>query len=295
VEDPLGQGPACHTRGVLFEEFSRRWRSSLAGVAEVADFGSVSEGQYTYPLLSATSPGGDGETGPWVLITAGFHGDEKSGPLTLLEHAPAIVAYARARGVGLRLYPCINPSGFEAHIRYNVSGERPNNDFLHYEIAPGIWKGELRTGQSFVRCEPSLAAAKETLALRNELGRYPVPAAALDLHQDNFIHGALFYAYSFGDRTGIRPLMARSGALVPIMRSSIVDSGYEPGTDVLADEEGIIECHDGSITDRYYRAGSRYVAAIETTTETPKDLADAINLIWIHGFIDLVAAKTPLA
>ena len=273
-------------------------------MAEVADFGSVSEGPYTYPLLSATAPGrGTAETGggsadgagPWVLITAGFHGDEKSGPLTLLDNAPAIVAYARERGVGLRLYPCINPSGFEVNTRYNVSGERPNNDFLHYEVAPGIWKGELRTGQSFVRCEPSLAVAKETLALRNELGRYPVPEAALDMHQDNFIHGALFYAYSFGDRTGIRPLMARSGALVPILRSSIVDSGYEPGTDVLADEEGIIECHDGSITDRYHRAGSRYVAAIETTTETPAALADAINLIWIYGFIDLVATGSALA
>ena len=27
----------------------------------------------------------------------------------------------------------------------------------------------------------------------------------------------------------------------------------------------------------------------ETTTETPRELADAINLIWIRGFIDLVA------
>ena len=275
---------------VLFSEFSRRWRSSLAGVAEVADFGSVEEGRQSYPLLSATLPGER-----TVLITGGFHGDEKAGPLTLLEHALAIVAYARRYGVGLRIYPCINPSGFEAHTRYNVSGERPNNDFLHYEVTPGVWKGELRTGQPFLRCEPSRAVAKETAALRAELDRHPIPDASLDLHQDNFIHGSLFYAYTFGERTPYRPLMARSGARVPILRSSLVDSGHEPGTDVVADEEGIIECHDGSITDRYHRAGSRYVAAIETTTETPGPLADAINLIWIHGFIDLVATRASVS
>jgi hypothetical protein len=269
---------------VLFSDFTRRWRTSLSGLAEVNDYGAVEEGDQTYPLLSATIPGRRS-----VLITGGFHGDEKAGPLTLLAHAPEIVAYARERQVGLRLYPCLNPSGFEAHTRYNRSGERPNNDFLQYEVAPGNWRGELRQGQSHLRCEPSRAAAKETRALREALASQTVPEAALDLHQDNFIHGALFYVYLFGDRAPYRPLVARSGAQVPILRDSVVDSGHEPGTDVVADAEGIIECHDGSITDHYHRAGSLYTAAIETTTETPAPMADAINLIWIYGFIDLVA------
>ena len=92
--------------------------------------------------------------GQTVLITAGFHGDEKAGPLTLLEHAAEIVDYAAARGVGLSIYPCVNPSGFEAHTRYNISGERPNNDFLRYEIEPGLWCGELRAGQAFSAVAP---------------------------------------------------------------------------------------------------------------------------------------------
>jgi hypothetical protein len=77
---------------------------------------------------------------------------------------------------------------------------------------------------------------------------------------------------------------------MPVLRSCIVDSGHEPGTDVCADEEGFIIAHDGSITDRCHRAGVPYTAAIETTTETPAALADEINLIWIRGFIDLAAA-----
>ncbi len=135
-----------------------------------------------------------------VLVTAGFHGDEKAGPLTLLAHAAEIVGYAAARGVGLAIYPCVNPSGFEAHIRYNLSGERPNNDFLRYELSPGVWRGELREGEGFLRVVPAVEGLpKETAALARELDRLPLPAAALDLHQDNFIHGSLFYAYVFGD------------------------------------------------------------------------------------------------
>jgi len=271
---------------VLFRDYVARWNASVPAPAEAFCYGTVVEDGRPFDLVGLRSPGAR-----TVLITAGFHGDEKAGPLTLLEHAAEIVDYAAARGVGLLIYPCINPSGFEAHTRYNVSGERPNNDFLRYEIAPGVWRGELRDGERFSRIVPAVdGLPKETVALARELDRAPLPAASLDLHQDNFIHGSLFYAYVFGDLASYRPLMARAGSLVPVLRSSIVDSGYEPGSDVRADAEGFIICPDGSITDRFHRAGVPYVAAIETTTETPAPMADEINLIWIRGFIDLCAA-----
>jgi predicted deacylase len=271
---------------VLFSDYADRWRASLRGVADPADYGEVVEAGQTHPLLSVTVPGARS-----VVVTAGFHGDEKAGPLTVLAHTPEIIEYARSRNVGVRLYPCVNPSGFEAHTRYNASGERPNNDFLRYEVAPGVWQGEIRTDEPFLRHVPAQGTPKETAALAAELARHPAPDAALDLHQDNFIHGALFYAYVFGDPAAYRPMLARSGALIPVLRSCIVDSGHEPGTDVRADEEGFIICHDGSITDLYHRAGVPYTAAIETTTETPQPLADEINMIWIRGFIDLAAGR----
>jgi hypothetical protein len=272
--------------GVEFSEYAERWERSVPAPAQPFRYGTVAEGGRDYPLVGLRSPGAR-----TVLITAGFHGDEKAGPLTLLAHAPELVAYAAARDVGLRIYPCINPSGFEAHTRYNVTGERPNNDFLRYELAPGQWRGELREGEGFVSVVPATEGLpKETAALARALDAEPPPFAALDLHQDNFIHGAWFYAYVFGDLAAYRPLLARSGALVPVLRSCIVDSGQEPGTDVRADAEGFIVAHDGSITDRCYRLGVAHTAAIETTTETPHELSDEINLIWIRGFIDLAAA-----
>jgi predicted deacylase len=270
---------------VLFGDYLARWNASVPAPAEAFSYGVVVEDGRDFELVGLRSPGAR-----TVLVTAGFHGDEKAGPLTLLEHAAEIVDYAAARGVGLLIYPCVNPSGFEAHVRYNLSGERPNNDFLRYELAPGVWRGELRDGERFSQIVPAVEGLpKETAALARELDRAPLPAAALDLHQDNFIHGSLFYAYVFGELATYRPLMARAGSLVPVLRSSIVDSGHEPGSDVRADAEGFIVCHDGSITDRCHRAGVPYTAAIETTTETPGPLADEINLIWIRGFIDLCA------
>jgi predicted deacylase len=271
---------------VLFGDYAARWLSSVPDAARSVTFGTVTEGGRDYPLVGLTTTGARS-----VVITAGFHGDEKAGPLTLLEHASEIVAYAAERDVGLAIYPCVNPSGFEAHTRYNVTGEHPNNDFLRYETAPGTWRGELRAGERFLRVTAARdGIPKETAALSRELDGRPMPHAALDLHQDNFIHGSLFYAYIFGDSASYRPMLARSGALVPVLRSSIVDSGHEPGTDVHADGEGFIVCHDGSVTDRFHRAGVPYTAAIETTTETPWPLADEINMIWIRGFIDLAAA-----
>jgi predicted deacylase len=271
--------------GVVFGDYVARWNASVPAPAQTFRYGTVVEGGREFELVGLRLSGAR-----TVLITAGFHGDEKAGPLTLLEHVAEIVDYAAARGVGLLVYPCVNPSGFEAHTRYNISGERPNNDFLRYEIAPGVWRGELRDGEQFSRIVPAVdGLPKETAALARELDRAPLPAASLDLHQDNFIHGSLFYAYVFGDLANYRPLLARAGSLVPVLRSSIVDSGYEPGSDVRADAEGFIICPDGSITDKFHRAGVPYVAAIETTTETPGPLSDEINLIWIRGFIDLCA------
>ncbi|HSS40679.1 MAG TPA: hypothetical protein VLT58_18075 [Polyangia bacterium] len=263
-----------------------RWAASVPAPSEAFRYGAVVEGGQEYPLVGLRLPGRNP-----VVVTAGFHGDEKAGPRTILDHTPEIVAYAAERGVGLTLYPSVNPSGFEAHTRYNMSGERPNNDFLRYEVAPGVWRGELYGAQTFTRIVPAVEGLpKETAALARALDAGPLPTAALDLHQDNFIHGAFFYAYVFGDRAAYRPLMIRSGTLVPVLRSSIVDSGHEPGSDVHADGEGFILCHDGSVTDRFFRAGVPYTAAIETTTETPAELSDEINLIWIRGFIDLAAA-----
>ena len=84
-------------------------------------------------------------------------------PTTYAEMAGRAAALAGGlseRDIALAIYPCVNPSGFEAHTRYNVTGEHPNNDFLRYETTPGTWRGELRDGEGFLRVGRSMPRMK---------------------------------------------------------------------------------------------------------------------------------------
>nr|WP_153868177.1 MULTISPECIES: hypothetical protein [Myxococcaceae] len=246
--------------------------------AEVSEYGRVRERGRDYPLLRLTVPGER-----WLVITSGFHGEEPAGPLTLLEHFAEVAAYARERRVGLKVYPCINPSGFEAGTRYNASGEKPNNDFLRYEVQPGVWKGELYGADQPLRHVLYDGGPQETRAVRTEIARLPAPAAALDIHQDNYLGGVCTYAYTFGDKGAYRPLMRAASAHARVMGGERVDEHN------VADADGLVEFHDGSVTDYFMRLGVPYAAALETTTATPLAACHAVNLVWIRGFIDLAA------
>jgi predicted deacylase len=260
-----------------YDEYARRIRG-YAQFAEVNEYARVIEGGVEYPLFRITTPGDR-----WLVITSGFHGEEPAGPLTLCHHFADIAAYARDRGVGLRVYPCINPSGFVDGTRYNRSGEKPNNDFMRYETAPGEWKGELNRDEPFLRWALYEGGPKETRAVRSDIARYPAPAAALDIHQDNYLPDPATYAYTFGDKDAYRPLMKAASAYAQVMRKEKVDDVNR------TDPDGLIEYHDGSVTDYFMRLGVPYTTALETTTRTPLEACHAINLIWIRGFIDLAA------
>lgn len=274
----MGCGEGCHyAQFVEYTDYARRL-NAWSSVAEVAEYGRVMEAGKEYPLFRLTVPGSR-----WLVITSGFHGEEPAGPLTLAESFGEIAAYARARDVGLRVYPCINPSGFEAGTRYNRSGERPNNDFLRYEVAPGVWKGELTRGESFLRWVLYDGGPKETRAVRGDIDRFPPPAAALDIHQDNYLNMAATYAYAFGDPAAYRTMVEAAAAHVTVIRNQRVDEHH------VTDADGLIASHDGSVTDYFTRKGVPYTAALETTTRTPLASCHAVNLIWIRGFIDLAA------
>jgi hypothetical protein len=249
-----------------------------ARLATVEEYASVIEDGIEYPLLRVTTPGDR-----ICTITAGFHGDEPAGSLTLLDHLPEIVAHAERRGVGLRIYPNVNPSGFQARTRYNLSDERPNNDFLRYEVEPGRWVGELASNESFLRWQLFVDGPQETRALRTDLISQPPPHAALDIHQDPYIEDPLTYAYVFGPASAFLPLVDEAGEHLTVARNMAVDDHHH------ANLSGLIVAHDGSITDYFFRRGVPYCAALETTTRAPLEACHRVNLVWIHGFIELAA------
>ncbi len=260
-----------------FEEYLARF-SSHSRLAHIRPFADVVEGGRRYPLLRA-----DTEGSRRLVITAGFHGDETAGPLTLAEHLPEIIAYAKERDVGLTIYPSLNPSGFEDGTRYNRGKESPNNDFVRYEIRPDVWVGELEPGQEFLQYALYREGPRETRALAAEIETLATPHAALDIHQDPYIREPLSYAYTFGDSAAYRPMVAKTERIMHVSRNAQVDD------DVFTDEDGLIQLHDGSVTDYFLRRGVPYTAAIETTTSAPMPACHEVNLIWIRGFIDLAS------
>jgi len=90
---------------VLFADYAARWTASVPAPAEWFTYSTVVEGGREFPLLGLRLPGRH-----TVLLTAGFHGDEKAGPLTLLDHTPEIVAYAVERGAPGTLDPLLRPA-----------------------------------------------------------------------------------------------------------------------------------------------------------------------------------------
>jgi predicted deacylase len=264
--------------GVDYRDYLDRLRAQ-AGEATLTEYAVVRENDRNYPLITVTTPGRRE-----LVVTAGFHGEEPAGPLTLLEHLPDILAFARTRDVALRLFPCINPSGFEGGHRYNASGEHPNNDFLRYELSPGVFAEEVQVGEPFLAWHPHEATPKETRALHRELARHPPPHGALDLHQDAWVKAKCFYAYHFNDPAPYRALVEQSLAHAKVAIHLAVHNLLR------TDRHGLIVHHDGSNSDWFHRRGVPHVAVLETTTLTPLERCHAINLTWIRGFIELVAA-----
>ncbi len=263
---------------VNYPEYQERMRA-WARVATVAEYGRVTERGREYPLLCLTTPGRRE-----LVVTAGFHGEEPAGPLTLLERFGELAEVARKQDVALRVFPCVNPSGFEGGHRYNASGEQPNNDFVRYELLDGTVRDEVAVGEPFRGWWSFLETPKETRALHQELARYPPPAASLDLHQDAWVKAKCFYAYHFGDPAPYRALVEKSLAHAKVAVHVAVHN------QVRTDRHGLLVHHDGSNSDWFHRRGVPHVGVLETSTRTPLEKCHAVNFTWLEGFVALAAA-----
>ncbi|MBX7114536.1 MAG: succinylglutamate desuccinylase/aspartoacylase family protein [Myxococcaceae bacterium] len=261
-----------------YAEYLERLKQAAHGF-EVTEYAVVEENGQPYPLVRLTHPGKG-----LCLITAGFHGEEPAGPLSVLSGLGEVLAHAQAQNVGLVIYPCVNPSGFEAGHRYNESGEHPNNDFIRYEVTPGHVVEEVEVGQAIHRWFLYEGGPKETRALRADIAAGPTPAAALDLHQDAWIGMPCHYAYYFGERAPYVRLLERGDSLVQVGRHVTVHDEH------VTDADGLLVHHDGSITDYFFRRGTPFTAVLETSTATPQEKAIAVNVLWMKGFIDFAAA-----
>ena len=250
----------------------------------------------SYPLIKLVlGP----ESARELLIDAGVHGEEIAGPLSLLEHFEEIVAYAKEKGVGLIIYPCVNPSAFDAKNRYNRKGEMVENDFLRYVREHAI-VSDLRKSSDHDTwvwsSDPQLnvSLSEEMKLFHQEFRKLPLKSVLghVDLHQDYYREDVASYFYVFGKGEEYVSLAKESDKLVPLLRSTPINSGYKkcpPEEMPHTDQHGLVRRHDGSIADLFHRLGVPYVVTIETTGKTEFEAAMRVNVLWIKGFIDLIS------
>lgn len=254
---------------------------------------------------------------PLLLVRAGVHGDETAGPIALARHLDGMLERAARLGVGMIVYPLGNPSGYQHGTRYNGdhdAGTEGNNDFLRYVLPGGAIRGGLAPGERCTRwlwaSDPSLGIRlpAETALMHRLLRGEPLAriVAALDLHQDNLTPHVppAAYHYLFGEPAIYAPVLERVRALVPLLAHTAIGAGFgtvidahgavlgepDPARASRSDACGCITRHDGTLTDLLHRMGVAHCVAPETTGATPLADAVAVNLAWVEGLQDLLAA-----
>ncbi len=255
-----------------------------------------------------------------MLIQAGIHGDEIAGPVAFADHFDRIVDAVHAGGLKLIAYPLVNPSGFEAGVRYNVDhdpGPEGNSDFLRYELLDGRWVSELAPDAQFRRwvwsseLRPPPPLPVETALMHRLLRADPLAQVivALDLHQDHLTPGLgpAAYHYAFGDLTRYAPIVDAIARRAPVLRHVPIGAGFDvridekgavtapvdPSEARATDEHGFIVRHDGSFSDLFFRLGAAHSITSETSGATPLDLACEIAVLWIEGLACLAGDLAP--
>lgn len=271
------------------------------------------KGNYLFPRLQSAVIKKNDKV---ILLAAGVHGEEISGPLTILNHLAEIIEQIHENGFKFICYPLRNPSGFEKGQRYNVDKDRGtagNNDFLRYRLKDGSITDDLKDKNVFKkwywssdkRLTVSLPAETKLLhfLLKKDLKKKII--ACLDLHQDYLTPKikAGAYHYAFGKNDMYAPIITKIKKVVPVLSDMWIGAGYnisqkeaskkiiKPEEAMLSDKLGFIDRHDGCLTDLTYRYGIKYSVTTETTGATPIEKAIIVNMIWIKGLINILSKK----
>jgi hypothetical protein len=130
-----GSGLSLPQKRLFAREVEARVRR-LSGVSTTS-IGSATYGPRSYPILACVAAGDGTPDRPWVLISAGVHGDEVAGVFAALEfletQAPALAPWFQ-----FEVFPCINPSGFELGTLETADGANLNRLFGTNSTQPEV-------------------------------------------------------------------------------------------------------------------------------------------------------------
>ncbi len=182
---------------------------------------------------------------PCIALSAGVHGDEPAGPAALLRLAQTD---ALDRRYAYRIWPCTNPSGYDARTRESVDGLDVNRTFG-------------RGGES-----PEARA----IVTSNRNRKF---ALSIDLHEDSDAAG--FYCYEYGGaELGAAVVAALDRAGLPVEPLVALDLGSPLALHVMTFQRGRITADpraEGALAGglSYSLLLARGAAARVLTHETP--------------------------
>lgn len=110
--------------------------AALQGGA-VATLRRLRYGTHNYPFFSVQSPPVVRPEHPTVLVSAGVHGDEPAGVYAIVDFLEQESGQYADR-VNLCIFPCVNPSGFEANTRHAMNGTDLNRTFGMESAQPEV-------------------------------------------------------------------------------------------------------------------------------------------------------------
>ncbi len=236
-----------------------------------------------------------------ILISAGIHGEEIAGPITLLKYLNLIIDHAHSNGLRVIIYPIINPYGFEKGTRHQPNSKEEKegidiNNFLRYILDDGTITDDLKEQNVYKEWIWSsderlkLKLREETKLLHFLLKQEPLNqvVAAIDLHQDYLTKDAppAAYHYIYGDSVVYTNIYRKIEKITPLLSNRLIDAGYTNGG-MMSDANGSLIRYDGSLSDLLQRIGVKNVVTVETTGKTPLDKACMVNLEWILGLVNL--------
>lgn len=214
---------------------------------------------------------------PKLLIVAGFHGEEKAGPLAIQKWFKSFDREL-LKDVDLSFIPIINPMGYQRGTRYNAWGEKSNQGFIHQEES-----GE----------KPSREG--QILLDNIDLIKPLASNGFLSLHEDKSERHFYLYTYEKDEKPGnFTKLMKKE--LNKFFPRKL--HGVAVGTDSLASDKvpkvvnGLVyNLCDGSFEDMLFHLGTPRVAVTETPGKYRLQRRIDAGVSVINKFIDLCKEK----
>ncbi len=209
---------------------------------------------------------------PHILIVAGFHGEEKAGPLTIMKWLESKPIPTK---IDLSFLPVVNPVGFNIRQRYNNQNQKTNAGFCHPELgdAPSI--------------EGQILLANE--GILKKLARN----GFLSLHEDTTTTEYYMYAYESNGQPSnmakqIRDVEDRFFKRYGDGNGVITDCSTTLYPDRAIVNEGLVfNLCDGSYEDFRMHQGCKHAFATETPGKLRISKRISANMAIIDSFIKL--------